>query len=87
MMAICGCHQVKVVDENNRPIAGAKVTSMTPSVSSQANITDKEGMAEIPRLLGQNSVTVQLLGFDTAFINTEKGFPTIITLKKLANTQ
>jgi hypothetical protein len=87
MMVLCGCHQVKVVDENNHPIAGAKVFSQTPSVTSQANISNELGVAEIPRLLGQNAITIHSAGFDSVFINTEKGFPTLVTLKRLPNTQ
>lgn len=83
-LLLCGCNQmkIKVLDESNSPLAGAKVTSQTPSVQSDSSFTDKNGTATVPWVLGRQMLRIDLAGFETAYISISSGVPSTITLKK-----
>jgi hypothetical protein len=88
MLSFFGCNQmqIKVIDENNIPLAGAEITSLAPSMESVPNYTDKNGIAPVPQIIGGNMLRVKLAGFETAFINTSSKIPVSVTLKKLSTS-
>jgi hypothetical protein len=84
MLSLFGCHQpqIKVVDEDNHPLAGARVFTMSPSTQSEPGITDHDGIATIQKIVGGNMLRIELAGFDTAFANTNPKPPALVVLKK-----
>jgi hypothetical protein len=84
MVSLFGCNQmeIKVTDENNLPLVGAEITSLAPSMESATNLTDKNGIAVVPKIIGGNMLRVKLAGFETAFINTASKIPESVVLKK-----
>ncbi len=88
MLTFFGCNQaqIKVVDEDNHPLTGAKVFSVSPSMQSEPSITDRNGIAIIHQIVGGNMLRIELVGFDTAFTNISPNPPALVVLKKLPLT-
>jgi len=84
MLTFFGCNQdqIKVVDENNHPLAGARVFSLSPSTQSEPGITNSNGVAIIHQIIGRNMLRIELAGFETAFVNTAPNPPARVALKK-----
>lgn len=81
-LSACKQAQIKIVDENNNPLAGARVVCLSPSMESEPDITDSNGMAKIHRVVGGNMLRIELAGFETAFIATDPKIPALLALKK-----
>jgi hypothetical protein len=84
MTLLFGCNQmeIKVTDENNLPLVGAEITSLSPSMEGATNLTDKNGIAVVPKVIGGNMLRVKLIGFETTFINASSKIPASVVLKK-----
>ena len=65
-LAAIGCSMptgtVRVIDLNGRPIEGVSVEPVSLSMNGAPVLTDKDGYAQIPLLLPQNVVWVQVDG-------------------------
>lgn len=84
ILSLIGCNQrqIKVVDENNIPLAGAEISYLAPSMESATNHTDSNGIAPVPKIVGGFMLRINLTGFETILINTSSDIPTSITLRK-----
>ncbi|MFZ2268069.1 MAG: Ig-like domain-containing protein [Azonexus sp.] len=87
MLTLFGCNQaqIKVVDESNNPLAGARVFSLSPSTQGEPGITNSNGIAPIHQIIGGNMLRIELAGFETAFINTDPKAPALVALKKTSH--
>jgi hypothetical protein len=77
----CNQDQIKIVDENNNPLAGARVFSLSPSTQSEPGITNSNGIAIIHQVIGGNMLRIELAGFETAFVHSDPTPPALVTLK------
>jgi hypothetical protein len=84
LLSLFGCHQaqIKVLDEDNHPLAGARVFTMSPSTQSEPGLTDADGIATLEHIAGGNMLRIELAGFDTIFANLNPKPPTLVVLKK-----
>lgn len=85
ILTLIGCGKrevIKVVDPAGRPIAGANVEAVSPSMNAGPNITDGHGECVLPsNMQGVQWVQISKAGFEAIQVDIPKTWPLCVTLK------